>query len=276
MSTTIELPTPHNGGQLDVFQHPARFQVVICGRRWGKTQLGQLIISIAALQGKTAWWVAPTYEMAGNLWRSLKLLLSPVIVSANGSSKLMQLATGGQIKIWSASTADTMRGGAPHVVVIDEAAMIPDGDIWHAVIRPTLVDNRGRTYFLSTPRGRNWLWHLYQRGLDDLNGEYKSWRFPTISNPTIPHLADEIEEAHATLPERLFQQEFLAEFIDEGGGVFRKILDVAVVDRKIPYRGDFVMGVDWGRHNDYTVISTFDRNARQQVDLDSSNKPSAD
>ena len=52
----IQLPPLHEGrdgtgGQLAIAQHPARFKVVMCGRRWGKTFLGVFLCFKAGIEG---------------------------------------------------------------------------------------------------------------------------------------------------------------------------------------------------------------------------------
>lgn len=182
----------------------------------------------------------------------------------------MEFGNGAALTVWTGEQADTMRGGAPGLAVVDEAAMIRNAEMWPAVIRPALTDHRGRALFLSTPRGRNWFWELYSRGLDPLYPQYKGWNFPTRHNPTIP--ANEIDEARRTLPDRLFRQEYLAEFIEDAGGVFRGVSEVSTAEYREPYEGQFVMGVDWGKSNDFTVISVIDVGTMTQVDMDRYNQ----
>src|SRR5512139_3813238 len=51
---------------------PARFKVVACGRRWGKTTLGLAMAVNHALRGHRVWWVAPTYLLAFHPWVAFK------------------------------------------------------------------------------------------------------------------------------------------------------------------------------------------------------------
>ena len=54
-------------------KHPARFKVVACGRRWGKTELGKTVLLLNSVRDeKRGWWLAPTYQMASQVWRDLK------------------------------------------------------------------------------------------------------------------------------------------------------------------------------------------------------------
>lgn len=269
---TIKLIKPHAGGQRAIYRHGARFHVVSCGRRFGKTEFGKLIVIESLLKHKTdVWWVAPTYKMSSNIWRYFRTMLKPYATWVSGAERVIELPTGNALTIWTANQADTMRGGAPGVVVIDEAAMIPTGAMWQAVIRPALTDKQGRALFLSTPRGRNWFWDLFNRGNDPEFPSYKSWHFPSWYNPALPK--GEIEEARRTLPSNFFEQEYAAKFIEDAGEVFRGVTAVSVADiPDKPYQSRFVFGLDWGKKHDFTVISVFDIDKQRQVDLDRFNK----
>jgi hypothetical protein len=265
--TALTLVKPHTGGQRALYLHPARFQVVACGRRWGKTEFGRLVAIEGALRyGLPVWWISPTYKMSRATWRELYGTLAPFAVEVSVSDKMMYFANGGSLMVWSATAYDTMRGGAAGIIIVDEAAMVKSGDMWNAALRPALTDLKGRALFLSTPRGRNWFYDLYVRGLDPLQSSYKSWNFPTTTSPLLD--PEEIAEARLSLPERAFRQEYLAEFLDDAGGVFRGVADVSYLDERNPYGGRFVFGVDWGRENDFTVIQVIDRDSGQQVASD--------
>lgn len=273
-TNSLKLIKPHRGGQRAIYRHPARFHVVSCGRRWGKTSFGEVVAAETLFKyNLDVWWVAPTYKMSSDIWRAFKATFGHLAEYADGSERKMGFANGAAITMWSADAAETMRGGAPGVAIIDEAAMIRNGgDMWHGVIRPALSDYQGRALFLSTPKGHNWFWELFNMGHDPLFPMYKSWSFPSAYNPTLRFIQHEVDEARMTLPERFYRQEYLAEFIPDAGGVFRGVADVSTLDVCEPYEGDFCMGVDWGKENDFTVISVFDRHNKKQVDIDRFNK----
>jgi len=244
-------------GQQAVFDHPARFQVAACGRRWGKTRLGVAACVAVALQGGDAWWVGPTYPVASIGWRMLRTLCLqlPGVELREGDRRAL-LPTGGSIEVRSASDPDSLRGEGLDLAVLDEAAYQPEA-AWTQALRPALADRRGRALFLSTPRGRNWFYRLYLRGQDPAEPAYASWNLPTASNPTIP--ADELVEARRSMPDRWFRQEFLAEFLDDAAGVFRGVRAairngaVARADAQNP--APAFVGVDWGQAIDYTVLT---------------------
>lgn len=270
-TNSLQLIKPHKGGQRALYLHPARFHVVACGRRWGKTSFGKTIAAETLFRyGEDVWWFSPTYKMSSAIWRELRKSFGVYATWSNASERIMEFGNGAALTIWSGESADTARGGAPKLVIIDEAAMIQDADMWPAVIRPALTDKQGRALFLSTPRGHNWFWELFNRGNDPLFPDYKSWNFPSWYNPMLP--AAEFEEARASLPDRFFRQEYAAEFIPDAGGVFRGVLDVSRLDEREPYEGEFIFGVDWGKEHDFTVISVIDRQTRQQVKLERFNQ----
>lgn len=271
--TTTALPTLHPS-QRQVVAEAKRFNVVCCGRRWGKTTLGVDRLIAAALAGRPAGWFSPTYKMLADVWRDTRRALRGVTLSKSEQQHRLELVGGGVIEMWSLDEPDAARGRRYARVVIDEAAMVRDlNEAWNAVIRPALTDYAGDAWFLSTPRGRNYFWELYQRGVAGARGEWRSWQMPTSSNPYIAPA--EIEAARLELPERVFAQEYLAQFLEDGGGVFRRVRECVRADawRDAPESGHaYVIGVDWGRSDDFTVAVVLDEHTRAVVALDRFNQ----
>ena len=162
---TLTLPKPH-AGQQRVMDEAKRFNVVCCGRRWGKTELGMDRLIHPALEGKPVAWFAPNYKLAAPVWRELQNRLHPVTRDSNQQERRLELRGGGTIEMWSLDSPDSGRGRAYAAVVLDEAALIPNlQSAWQESIRPQLTDFRGRAWFLSTPKGvANYFHTLYQRG----------------------------------------------------------------------------------------------------------------
>ena len=75
---------------------------------------------------------------------------------------------------------------------------------------------------------------------------------------------DEIEAMRQSIPERTFQQEIAAEFVDGEGSVFRNI--AACVRPPRPASGQIVVGVDWGMRADFTALVAMDQ-TRHVVDF---------
>lgn len=272
MEIQIRLNDLH-AGQLAIVNHPARYHVLCCGRRFGKTALAADLLVNAALNGESWAYLAPTYAMVTEVWQTLKRTLQPVIKTKSESLYRLELITGGTLRIWGLYNDNTVRGVAFHGVIIDEAAFVKNlVDTWQKVITPTLTDYRGKAYFLSTPNGHNGFWQLYTSANDPLQPDWQAWHYNTIDNPFIDPA--EVEAQRRELPDRAFRQEYLAEFIDDAGGVFRNVAQVCTLSARQPYSGDFCMGVDWAKSHDFTVISIIDRATREQVFLDRFNQVS--
>ncbi|GAB4573107.1 MAG: hypothetical protein Kow0077_14470 [Anaerolineae bacterium] len=246
--------------------HPARFRVVACGRRWGKTLLGQVALLDVARQGGVGWWVAPTYGVADAVWRSLKGALEGVWVEKQEQGRRLVLPGGGVIQVRSGHDPDALRGAGLDFAVLDEAAFMPE-TVWTGAIRPALSDRQGRALFLSTPNGLNWFHRLYLRGQDPLHPDWASFHHPTSANPFIP--PGEIDAARRDMPDRWFRQEYLAEFIEDAGQVFRNIDAVCTAAPGTPQAGRrYVVGIDWGRVEDFTVFAVMDIEAGRLVALE--------
>lgn len=238
------------------------------GRRWGKSVLGQAVsVSTASVGGRVAWCV-PNYRNGNPLWRAVKQALAPLVTaklcSIDNTNRTVEFINGGGIAIYSMDNPDSIRGEAFNVAILDEAAMMADG-VWQEAIQPTLADNDGDAIIISTPKGRNWFWDEWRRGKADM--EYAaSWTAPSSDNPN-PNIQRAAQRAKDRISDRRYRQEWLAEFLEDGGGVFRNVRKQATLPRlQAPIEGHaYVFGVDWGRSDDSTVITVIDATARQVV-----------
>ncbi len=198
--------------QQEIVDHPARFKVLACGRRFGKTRIAVHLLMKKLLSGQKVAYFAPSYRMASEVWREIKATLHSVMTYFSEKDFYLTLLTGGELEIWSGSDGgDLARGRKYHYAVIDEAALIANENMWNAVIRPLLVDYKGGALFASTPRGLNWFYTLYGFGQDEIQTDWKSWRLPTVENPYLD--IREIEDAQRHTPQRTFAQEFEATFL---------------------------------------------------------------
>jgi hypothetical protein len=75
-------------------------------------------------------------------------------------------------------------------------------------------------------------------------------------------------------PERIFKQEYLAEFLEDEGAVFRKVEERAKASpQDKPIEGHrYTFGVDWARDNDFTAIAVIDATIREMVHLERFNE----
>lgn len=268
---TLRLPALHQAQQK--IKHEARrFNVVCCGRRFGKDVLGHEVLIEPALDSYPVAWFAPTYKMLSETWRDVLNIVQPITKTKHEQERRIDLITGGVIDMWSLDDPNVARGRKYKRVVINEAAMIRHlQEAWQQVIRPTLADYEGDAWFPSTPKGLNFFHSLYLNGQDELQPDWVSWQLPTYANPFIK--PGEIEEMRRTLPERVFNQEIMAQFINEAGGVFRKVLDAAIAQPQPAQLGRaYVMGVDFGKQADFTVLTVLDVIDKRMVALDRFNQ----
>ena len=263
----LVLYTPH-AGQAQIHACDARFRVVVCGRRWGKTFSGvnELVKYGWEHPDLPGWWVAPTYSQARKAFRTTLKYFESAIASKLASSSNMEivLKSGGHLFFLSAERYDNLRGEGVGFMVLDEFAQMPRA-AWETVLRPTLSDTQGRCLFIGTPRGKNWAYGLFRRGedtTDPLNKHWAAFSFPTSSSPYIPD--EEIEEARNVLPLDVFNQEYMAEFLDEAAGVFHGI-NLCVHGELYRHPAHtlhpdhrYVVGWDIAKHTDFSVISVLD------------------
>ena len=211
---------------------------------------GSLALSCAAHGGAVA-WVAPTYRNSRPLWRLAERMTAPVAdrLRIRRAERTIEFPSGGSISVYSADSPDSIRGEAFDLVIVDEAAMM-DERVWYDVLMPTLADRRGRAMLISTPRGRNWFWREHER----CKHEGAAWHAPSTDNP-LPSIREAAERARELVSDRTYRQEWLAEFVDEAGGVF---CGVRACVRVVEPKGPFALGVDIGRDEDYTAVAVFD------------------
>lgn len=276
---TVKLPRLHFA-QINVSRTPARFKVLCCGRRWGKTTFIIHEVISALLEGKRVAYVSPSSTDASYraVWRDMTERTAQITQARNATTKTIKVITGGVFALYTFNAIDRLRGDTAgwDYVALDEVAFAPNlAQAWSNVVRPALADRQGHAVIASTPKGLNDFYALYQRGLggDDAS-EWCSFHYPSMSNPHVP--STEWDAMRDELTQAGYAQEIEAQFIEGAGAVFRGVDEVSILEERQPYKGRFVFGVDWGRDNDYTVISVLDTVTRHQVAMERFNQISWD
>jgi predicted phage terminase large subunit-like protein len=260
---------PLHKGQLHIAQNAKRFNVIRCGRRWGKTEFGIDRAIDTAWDGQPVGWFAPTYKILTESYESLKDILSPALRRKSDTEKRLELYNGGVVEFWSLENEDAGKSRKYKRVIIDECAMVRDlRPRWENAIRPTLSDLQGDAFFTSTPKGLNYFYDLHQKAEQGHPG-WATFHATTYDNPFI--LASEIDEAKRDIPSLVFQQEYLAEFVSGVGALIdRDWLRVAEPPDKEAL--DITMGVDLAvsKKNmaDYTAIAVMGRQGDKFYVLD--------
>lgn len=219
-----------------------------------------------AAHGAAVGWVVPVYRNARPLWRFVERYATGV-GDINKSEMMVRFAGGGRLGIYSADNDVSMRGEDLDLVFVDEAAQIPE-ETWTDVIQPTLADRAGRAFLLSTPKGKNWFWREWMEARSDTTGHRRAYNAPSSANPN-PNIRAAYEQARHRVSSRTFAQEWDAQFIDDGGLIFRGVGDVSTLTPGAPEPGhEYVIGRDWARSNDGAVSSVWDIETRKEVWLE--------
>jgi hypothetical protein len=224
----IELRKLHSGQQEiynSIINNRYRRVVLRCGRRFGKTELLETACARFAISNMKIGWFTPAITHYRPTFDRLERLLYPLKEKFNRSDKTLRLKGGGLIEFWSLDDPDAGRSRSYHKAIIDEAQGKQKGliDIYNKAIAPTLLDTRGDTIAAGTPLGIDKNSFFYNICTDKSKGwiEYKATSF---NNPFIH--PDEQEQIKQKFPPLVYQQEYLAEFVDWSGSAFFSLLSL--------------------------------------------------
>lgn len=278
MELTVTLPKPH-GKQLQILASEAKRKIICAGRRGGKTELVASLKAVPHfLNGGRVLYGAPIAAQTDVFWETINERLYPLIkagfIYRNKTERYLEWQTGrnGRIRAKTAYDADTWRGDWGDLLIYDEYAFM-NPDAWEVVGAPMLLDNDGEAWFISTPNRKNHFFALYTRGLNEDNGRWESFHFTSYDNPHLSKTA--LEEITFDMTEDMIRQEIMAQFLDNEGAVFRNIAACHLAEHTRPelHNDHFVVaGIDWGKKQDYTVISIGCRDCMSELALTRFNK----
>jgi hypothetical protein len=263
---------PH-AGQLAIHRSSARYRVVACGVRWGKTTAAAMegvAAAIAPAERSIGWVAAPTYDLADRVFREIEVIvlerLRHRLIAKKEAERriLLRNLAGGvsEIRAKSADNPVSLLGEGLDWLVVDEAARLKPS-IWQGHLSQRLIDKCGWALLISTPKGKGYFYDLFRRGQPGIaDADYASWNMPTWSNPLLT--AQLIEAERSRLPERVFAQEYGAQFVEGSGSVFRNVRECATGDWQEPAKGErYFGGLDLAKVEDFTVLTLM--NSRREV-----------
>jgi len=241
-----------------------RFRVLNCGRRFGKTFLAiEEMLGYAIAKGdRRVCYYAPTRDDARDIaWLMLIKKCENIIKYKNESRLEIKIMTidGGESLIslygWeSVQERGKGRGLANDFLVLDEVASYRNfWEGWNDVLSPTLIDHKGSALFISTPKGFNHFYDLFN--MQDKNPDFKSYHFSTYDNPHIPK--EEIEREKIGKPEDSFAQEYMADFRKTEGLVYKDFDRVRHIYDDFTKQGQIIKriaGIDFGFTNPTCVL----------------------
>jgi PBSX family phage terminase large subunit len=238
-----------------------RYRVVNCGRQFGKTTLSvEEMKGVALKKNASIVYIAPTIQQARDIaWNMLKNELSSITVKSNEAPSLeMQVHNnvGGisVIKLRGWEAVETLRGQQFDLIILDEVASMRNFWLnWQEVLIPTLTFRQGHAMFISTPKGFNHFYDLYN--FESKDADFKSFHFTSYDNPYLK--PEELEKTKSKTTEDRFAQEYMADFRKQEGLVYKEFnRDTHTFDDTEQIeRAEFFGTIDFGFTNPCAVLS---------------------
>lgn len=259
---------------------------IACGSKYGKTLAASTAMCMAApLREQSLFrWVAPIYTQSKIGFKYCKRMLPPEpFVKPNESNlSLMIPSIDTQLQYFHGQHPESLEGEAVSGYILDEAAKMKEG-VYESAKTTTTV-TRGPIVGISTPKGKNnWFYKKCMEAKEEMIRAKHEGRRPTkifIHAPTSsnPHVSmDIINDAKKTMPERLYRQYFMADWISEGT-TFTNVANCYTTDyldmndqfvwtEEESKKKDVVVGVDWARSHDFTVFTAAEPKTRRIVGM---------
>jgi hypothetical protein len=229
-----------------------KYYTVPIGRQFGKSLLGinqnyLWGINNADIQ---MGWVSPVYSQAKKVFREMEkgIIDTPFLRSSNKSDLIITFGNRSTLQFFSAEAYDAIRGNTFHYLTCDEFDYFKS-EAWDEVLKATVIVKGRKVLFLSTPKGKGLMFRM--ANMSNVDPNYHTIKGTSFDNPLIP--VSELEDARRNLPEHIFKQEYLAEFLDDSSSVFKEVK--ACIKNNPPFTLETFAGVDLGRADDYTVVT---------------------
>ena len=226
-------------------------------------------------KGREYLWGAPYYNTAKISFKYMCRLLPEKIGKPNKSELSIYFPSNESTIYFKGVNTDpenTIEGNAYHHIVLDECSKMVEQA--YTSCRTTTTKTQGQIDLITTPRGKNWVYKMYLKGLDPTETDFVCHNFKTSDNPYIDKA--EIAKNKASLPERSFQQYFLGMFVDNSA-VFTSYhqclydfdYEKTNEDNELwlsdTESSSIILGVDWGKVNDSTVITAWNYETKTMV-----------
>ena len=273
----IALMRPHSPTQHAMITHPGSV-VAFCGRRYGKTDayVQRLFYHMQQKPG-LYWWVGLTWRSASmkRAWREVTDVARSVLLASgldpdryiNRSAYEVRIPGLGEIWFRTSENPSSLAGEGIRGAVVDEFSLMSE-TVWTEYLEGTLLDHGGWVAFSGVPKGNNWAANIWRKA-----GNREGWlqiHATTYDNPFIDRENIDRIRYDSNTSERYFRQEYLAEIIEDAGGVFRGVRDMATATLR-DYGGKdntIVAGLDWALSYDYTVLIVMDAGKREVIHVD--------
>jgi hypothetical protein len=250
------VPRPYQLPIIDAIENKGYRRVVaIMPRRAGKDITAwNLMIRCALRKIGVYYYIFPTYSQAKKvIWDSITndgfkiidYIPEELIESSNSQEMKIVLSNGSLIQLVGSTDYDRLMGTNPQGCVFSEYAM--QDPRAYQYIRPILTANDGWALFISTPRGKNHLWELYQ--IAQNSNDWFSYKLTVEQTGHIPLSEIAKERAEGIMSDDLIQQEYYTSFsLGVEGSYYSKILDKMRMNGQIsmvPHEIGFKVHTSW-------------------------------
>jgi len=280
--TRIIIPNPHSLYQKIMMESLVTQGLsemwVACGTKFGKSFAAAAALSTKQMTGHglLGRWVAPIYAQTKVGFKYCKKILPPAPHTKvdNHDLSLTLTALDSRVEFKSGKFPEDLEGEGIHGgYILDECAKMTEQV--YASAKTTVTITRSPMLAISTPRGKNWFYSKCMEAKEEMEwainkGVAPAKIFitaPSTMNPLVSQ--EQVDQAKRSMPDRLFRQYYLADFIDDGS-VFTGYRDIlygpdiwteGASQRWLSpeYDGNtVVIGADWAKTQDYTVFTAFD------------------
>lgn len=255
--TVVTIPYEPREQQMVIHRklQKARFGVVVCHRRFGKTVLSVNHLIRGALTCTKPrprfGYLAPTYTQGKSTSLDYFKFYADAVPgrTVNQSELRVDFPNGGQVRIYGADNPDSLRGLYFDGVVLDEFGMHP-AKTYSEVVAATLVDRGGWALFMGTPNGRNQFYEIAQHAKERERAGDPDWFYVEFKASQTGLLdAAYLDQARQVMTEDEYQQEFECSFTAAvKGAIYAKELDQARADHRItsvPYEPTLPVDTTW-------------------------------
>lgn len=287
---TIDVLEPHSAIQAAImrsFMNPHLREVwVCCGNKFGKTTSAATALSIIVPRcpGAVFRWIAPVYSQARIGMQLMQKMMPKSEFDLTKSPPILRFPKieDTEIQFYHGQDPESIEGVGARAVVLDEASKLKERV--YVSVKTTVAFTKGPILGISTPRGRNWFKNRCDAAMDEMLRAKHEGRPPTmlffrarsIDNPSFPK--ESAEDALKNLPNRLYRQHFLAEFVEDGA-VFLG-MTACIYGEPLLLNGEsesefwfdaaasettVVVGADWAKTTDRTVFIAICTQTRKVV-----------
>ena len=271
-----KLPTPvkFNESQKAMIEglNENRFFVHIAARRTGKSYAAAILAFGKLLEpGQQVMVVAPNFSLSSIIWDYVTDLIKQLEIEVdrfNQKDKVVRLINGSVFRLLSANNRDSLVGRAANLLIVDEAAIIPNEEYFTRDLRPALSTYKdSRCLWISTPRGKgNYLYNYYLRGSDQEYADWGSALFTWRSNPLLSE--NDVKEARRAISRALFAQEYECEWTTTEAQIYEALDENKHIGEYVGERfSEVIAGLDVGYRDDNVfVVIGFDGKSYYIID----------